>query len=83
MSSVRSKGTSIECLARRALHAEYFRFSVDRNDLPGSPDIVLPEYKVIFFVNLFFWHGRECVKASLPSSNIDIWRNNIKSKYYA
>ncbi len=29
------------------------------------------------FVHGCFWHGHECTRGSLPSSNLDFWRRKI------
>lgn len=46
---------------------------------PGKPDIVLPKYKTIIFVNGCFWHGHNCKKGKLPSSNTDFWKEKISN----
>lgn len=48
--------------------------------MPGNPDIVLPKYKTVIFVNGCFWHGHEgCRYYRLPKSNIEFWENKIKN----
>lgn len=47
--------------------------------MPGKPDIVLPKYKTVIFINGCFWHGHNCKKGELPSSNIDFWRKKISN----
>ena len=47
--------------------------------MPGKPDIVLPKYKTIIFVNGCFWHGHNCKKGKLPSSNTDFWKEKISN----
>jgi DNA mismatch endonuclease (patch repair protein) len=79
MSRVRSKNTGPELLVRSALHREGYRFRLHRGDLPGSPDIVLPKYRVVIFVHGCFWHGHEgCRRAKLPSTRQDFWRLKIE-----
>ena len=74
MSRIHSKGTRIEVVVRKRLHADGFRFRLNVNDLPGKPDIVLPRYRTAIFVNGCFWHGHEgCNKYSLPKTNTDFW----------
>lgn len=45
--------------------------------LPGCPDIVLPKYKTVIFVNGCFWHKHDCPRFVWPSSNQDYWRPKI------
>lgn len=80
MSKISGKNTKPEILVRKYLFAHGFRFRVNDKRLPGKPDILLPKYKSVIFVNGCFWHGHEnCKAATLPSSNIDYWRNKISS----
>ncbi len=80
MSKISSKNTKPEILVRKYLFAHGFRFRVNDKRLPGKPDIVLPKYKSVIFVNGCFWHGHKNCKAStLPTSNTDFWRTKIES----
>ena len=83
MSAIKSKNTKPEIAVRKFLHSMGYRFRLHRKDLPGSPDIVLPKYKTIIFVNGCFWHRHEnCKYASTPKTRKEYWetkfRNNIK-----
>ena len=51
MALVKIKGTEIEMWLRLRLHARGFRYRVNVHKLPGKPDIVLPKYKCVIFVN--------------------------------
>lgn len=74
MARINSKNTSPEIIVRRWLHKHGFRFRIHRKDLPGNPDIVLPKYKAVIFVNGCFWHQHPgCKKAVLPKSNQNYW----------
>lgn len=78
MSRIKSSGTSAEMFVRRLLFSDGFRYRLDRKDLPGKPDIVLPKYKVVIFVHGCFWHGHEgCKKASIPEQNAEFWKEKI------
>ncbi len=59
MSRIKGKDTKPELLVRRFLHANGFRYKLHDKSLPGKPDIVLPKYKTVIFVNGSFWHGHE------------------------
>lgn len=78
MSHIKSKNTKPEILVRHFLYAHGFRYRLHRKDLPGKPDIVLPKYKTVIFINGCFWHGHsECKYAALPETNRDFWQNKI------
>lgn len=78
MAKISGKNTAPEILVRKYLFAHGFRFRVNDKRFPGTPDIVLPKYKTIIFVNGCFWHGHEnCKAARLPKSNNSFWTNKI------
>lgn len=78
MASVRAKDTRPELSLRRSLWRKGFRYRVNDKRLPGSPDIVLPKYKTVIFVNGCFWHGHQgCKSFRVPSSNSDFWTTKI------
>jgi DNA mismatch endonuclease, patch repair protein len=70
MSRIRSKDTSIEKAVRSELFKHRFRFRKNVTALPGKPDIVLPKYKTVIFINGCFWHRHSgCKFATTPQSN--------------
>ncbi|NLL15241.1 MAG: DNA mismatch endonuclease Vsr [Fibrobacter sp.] len=78
MSKISGKETKPEVLVRKYLFAEGFRYRKNVKDLPGKPDIVLPKYKTVVFVNGCFWHGhKNCKKSALPTSNTQFWKEKI------
>ena len=78
MSQIRSKNTKPELLVRKYLFNHGFRYRVHRKDLPGNPDIVLPKYKTVIFVNGCFWHGHDqCKYFIIPKTNTEWWMNKI------
>lgn len=78
MTRIRSKDTGIERLVRRILHADGFRFRLNVKDLPGKPDIVLPKYRTVVFINGCFWHGHQgCRYFVIPKTNTEFWVNKI------
>ena len=60
-----------------------FRYRLHDKKLPGKPDIVLPKYRVVIFINGCFWHGHEnCKFSTIPKTNSDWWREKInKNKW--
>lgn len=57
MSKISSKDTKPEILVRKFLFSKGFRYRINVKTLPGKPDIVLPKYKTIIFVNGCFGMG--------------------------
>ncbi len=62
MAAIKSTNTKSEMLVRRFLHANGFRYKLHDKSLPSKPDIVLPKYKTVMFVQGCFWHGQESCK---------------------
>ena len=62
---------------RKYLFSKGFRYRKNDKRYPGKPDIVLPKYKTIIFVNGCFWHKHECPRFVWPSSNEEYWRPKI------
>jgi DNA mismatch endonuclease (patch repair protein) len=79
MSRIRSKDTKPERTVRSWLHRNGYRFRINRKDLPGTPDIVLPKYRTVIFVNGCFWHRHNCKLAYTPKSNVERWSGKFKS----
>ena len=78
MSMVKGKNTKPEMLVRKFLHAQGFRFRLHAKNLAGKPDIILPKYKTIIFVNGCFWHGhKDCKYFTEPKTNTDFWLKKI------
>lgn len=79
MSRIKSKDTKIEVLVRRYLFAKGFRFRKNDKRYPGKPDVVLPKYRVVIFVNGCFWHMHlGCKYGRLPKSNTDYWKPKLE-----
>jgi len=75
MSRIRGQNTKPELLVRSLLHQSGYRFRLHRSDLPGKPDIVLPKYNLVIFVNGCFWHRHpDCSKAYTPKSRVEYWK---------
>ena len=79
MSQIKGKNTKPEMLVRKFLFANGFRYRLNVKDLPGKPDIVLPKYKTVIFVNGCFWHGHKgCRYFVLPKTRTEWWLQKIK-----
>ncbi len=80
MSRIRSKNTKPEEMVRKYLFSQGFRYRKNDPRLPGKPDIVLPKYKTVIFVNGCFWHGHTgCRYFVWPKNNEDFWKKKINS----
>ena len=78
MSQIRSENTKPEVIVRKYLFSQGFRYRKNDKRLPGKPDIVLPKYKTVIFVNGCFWHMHGCSRSSLPKSNLDYWKPKLE-----
>ena len=80
MSKIRSTGTKPEEMVRKYLFSKGLRYRKNVKTLPGKPDIVLPKYKTIVFVNGCFWHGHSgCKYFVMPKSNTEYWESKINN----
>ena len=80
MPHIHGKDTSIEKKVRSALHRAGFRFRVCDRRYPGSPDLVLPKYNAVIFVNGCFWHRHKgCKYAYTPKSRVEFWEKKFAS----
>ena len=78
MSQVHSKNTTPERAVRHALWLRGYRYRLNDRRLPGSPDLVLPKYRAVIFINGCFWHGhRVCTKYTVPKTNEQFWREKV------
>lgn len=80
MSKIRGKNTKPEILVRKFLFSKGFRFRLHVNELPGKPDIVLPKFKVVIFINGCFWHGHHgCMYFVVPKTRTIWWLDKINA----
>ena len=78
MARVKARDTGPELVVRRLLWRLGARYRLDRRDLPGRPDIVMPGRKLAVFVHGCFWHGHDCVRgARVPKANRNYWTTKI------
>jgi DNA mismatch endonuclease, patch repair protein len=78
----RSADTKHELLLRSELWRRGLRFTKNRADLPGKPDIVFLSARVAVFCDGDFWHGRNwrLLSSQLQKrANPDYWRQKIRS----
>ncbi|MFZ2537314.1 MAG: hypothetical protein WAX04_00215 [Oscillospiraceae bacterium] len=81
MSRIRAKNNRFEELVRKYLFSYGMRYRKNDKRYTGKPDIVLPKYKVVVFVNGCLWHMHDsCKQAVLPQSNADYWYTETASQ---
>ncbi|MBV8684662.1 MAG: DNA mismatch endonuclease Vsr [Caulobacteraceae bacterium] len=79
MRAVKGRGTSPELVVRRLVWSLGGRYRLNRADLPGKPDIVLPGRRLAIFVHGCFWHGHDCARgARVPKTNQPYWTAKIE-----
>ncbi len=78
MRRVKGRGTGPELAVRRLIWSLGGRYRLNRADLPGKPDIVLPGRRLAIFVHGCFWHGHDCRRgARVPKANRDYWLGKV------
>lgn len=78
MSRIPSKNTKPEETVRNYLFSQGFRYRKNVSNLPGKPDIVLPKYNTVVFVNGCFWHAHQGCKWFVPpKSNSEFWQKKF------
>ena len=79
MGRIKGKDTKPEVMVRSMLHRAGYRFRKNVKELPGKPDIVLPKYHTVIFVNGCYWHRHKgCKEATSPKSNIEFWEKKFE-----
>ena len=79
MSQIKGKNTKPEEIVRKYLFSHGFRYRKNDKRYPGKPDIVLPKYKTVIFVNGCFWHMHEgCKYFVWPKNNAEFWKEKIR-----
>ncbi len=78
MSQIHGKDPKPEEIVRKYLFSKGFRYRKNDTRLPGKPDIVLPKYHTVIFINGCFWHKHEgCKYFVWPKTNQEFWENKI------
>ena len=78
MSRIHGKDTKPEEIVRKFLFSKGFRYRKNDSRLPGKPDIVLPKYKTVIFVNGCFWHVHQgCKDFFWPKNNAEFWKDKL------
>ena len=77
MSRVKSRDSKIEVSFRKKLWKRGFRYLKNSSKYFGKPDVVLPKYKTVIFIDSCFWHG--CEKHHRPpTTRAKFWKDKIE-----
>jgi len=80
MSRIHSKNTKPETLVRKYLFSRGLRYRKNDKRYPGHPDMVLPKFRVIVFINGCFWHKHiGCRYYVPPKSNTEFWEEKLET----
>ena len=80
MSRIASSNTKPEKDVRSALHEMGYRFGLNRKELPGKPDIVIPKFKTVIFVHGCFWHRHiDCPNTAIPKTRTEFWQAKFRA----
>lgn len=80
--SSKKAGTKSELILRRALCALGLRYRVNVPGMPGRPDIVLKQHRLVIFCDGDFWHGRSLKQRLAKLSrghNAPYWVGKIRA----
>lgn len=76
---MKSRNTKPELKIRSYLFSKGLRFKIHDNSLPGTPDIVLPKFKMIININGCFWHQHGCANCKIPNNQREYWYNKFNA----
>jgi DNA mismatch endonuclease, patch repair protein len=78
MSQIKGKNTKPEMAVRRFLFANGLRYRLHDKKLSGKPDLVLPRFGTVIFINGCFWHGHSgCKFFVVPKTRTKFWLSKI------
>lgn len=75
MRAVKSKDTGLEMAFRKELWNRGLRYRVNYS-LPGKPDLVFIQPRLLVFLDSCFWHGCRW-HCRMPKSNVRYWNGKI------
>jgi DNA mismatch endonuclease (patch repair protein) len=79
----KSKNTKPELKVRAHLRYNKVSYRIHCKALPGTPDIVLPRYKIAININGCFWHQHGCTNTKVPNKDRELWEykfDKVKSR---
>lgn len=78
MRAIKNVSTQPEIYFRKLLYQKGYRYRIAPPKLPGKPDIYLPKYKSVIFINGCFWHSHGCKHFKLPQTRRIFWSTKLK-----
>jgi DNA mismatch endonuclease (patch repair protein) len=74
-----STDTTPEIRVRTVLEEMGYTFFLENNELPGKPDMLLPDYDTVIFVHGCFWRGCPAYRHARirPKENAEYWNKNL------
>ena len=80
MAAVPRRDSKPEVTLRKELFRLGYRYRLHVKSLPGTPDLVLPRFRVAIFVHGCFWHSHAmCKLATKPASRRTFWMDNFSA----
>lgn len=78
MARVRGRDTGPEMAVRRLLRQLGYGYRLQREDLPGRPDIAFIGRRKAIFVHGCFWHQHDCPRGKRrPAANSAYWERKL------
>lgn len=77
MAGIKGKNTRPEIEIRKRLFALGYRYRLHDTKLPGKPDLILPRYNAVIFINGCFWHAHDCSLFKWPSTRKKFWKKKL------
>lgn len=79
MQAVKGKRTSLERRLSAMLAGMRLRgWRTNVSEIPGKPDILFINERVVIFIDGCFWHGCPYCKRKLPETNKEYWERKIQ-----
>lgn len=81
MRRIRSKNTKPELILRKQIYSLGYRgYRINRNNLPGKPDITFTLRRKIIFMHGCFWHRHNCIDGvHEPKTNKHYWNTKLRN----
>ena len=79
MKALSHEKSKVESILAKALWHKGYRYRLNYDKLPGTPDIAITKYKIAIFVDGEFWHGKDFEKSKERLiNNKEYWIEKIE-----